>query len=212
MTNHYPVWQTAIREALKTQQERNAEADATAANVQAFKDAQHGRDLARVLDVAFGIQLGTPPTQSRVELDGYSFWLKTETSSYDDHAPVFIEKPENGETKWISFTLYVNKVRPEDMSYSDWERWPRSRDFSVQKAFQNHDWTYLRAELANAIDELKYEADREIERFREFQKSGMTSKTAKPEAPTLEGLIRQIVRSELSKFEDGFITAMRGEF
>lgn len=204
----YPAWQNAIRKAQKIQQEINASVEQDNKRRMTEKDAQHGRNLARVLDVAFGIKLDEMPVKNNVEVDGYDFWLKTHTSNYDDHSPVFFESNDDVKPKLISFTLWVNKVRPDYEDFEEWESWPRSVDLSVRHEPVDDDWTPLRATLADVLDRLARDAEFEVTRFLNRPK---LIETPKPKPLTLDDIIEQMVDKKFREMVDAFGLAA-GEF
>lgn len=196
MTTNTPVWQEAIRQAQITQQTLNEAAEEKKRAEKAKEDAEHGRNLARVLDVAFGIKV-EPPLKNEVVLDGYMFWLKTNMHySQYDRDPLFCEEVVKAKNMpdWtrFSFTMYVSILRPDDVLSDEWENWPRAQVFTATNDSVEQNWTKMRYHLANALDELRRDADREIESYkRQLRKSSIEMKS--PPKPTFEDVLRSLL-------------------
>jgi len=181
---NYPAWQKAIRDAQVTQAAFNATQEAEEQAIKAEIDARQGRDLAYVLDVAFGIHVDDPLTNS-VEIDGFDFWLKRNSDEYSS-TPSFSNS--NGS---LTFTLRVNAVRPDSIQWDD--HWPDSLEFVCRHSLgERHDWTYLRASLANGLDELKRNAAFAIEQ-KKFNEKRVKASPPESTEEQIAKLIKRLV-------------------
>lgn len=182
---NYPAWQKAIREAQAEEVAYVEAQEALASATRAALSARYGQDLAHVLDVAFGIQVEAPPTNSMV-IDGFEFWLKQRGD--DISTPVYSNRDGS-----LTFTMNVNVVRPNFIDRED--DWPASESFICRQSLkENHDWTYLRACLANSLDELRNSANHAIAQ----KKSAAVSRPEKLK-PTLEQLIKSYIAEAVAE-------------
>ena len=199
----YPAWQENIRKAQIAQQILDEVAADKEREEQAKVGAEHGRNLARVLEVAFGIKV-EPPLKNDLVLDGFRFWLKTERINSEwGNTPLFYELKESAPDEndgEISFTLYVNAIHPEDVELIERiDHWTTPHEFIVRRESIRQDWTYLRAQLAAALDDLRSVADFIIQttskRPTEDQSASLIAHGSKP---SVEQLLRDIF-TEIAK-------------
>lgn len=208
----YPAWQENIRKAQIAQQILDEVAADKEREEQAKVGAEHGRNLARVLEVAFGIKV-EPPLKNELILDGFIFVLKTEYSAYDNE-PLFCEEvvkvKNGGDWTRFSFTLYVNAVRPDYMHYDEWDSWPRSEVFASSNGNIAQDWTYIRAKMAKALDSQKLWANNEVKAYEAHKEKLANGLIPPPQMAriSIEDLFREIAKEAAREIVEGINDAV----
>lgn len=220
--NTYPAWQETIRNAQVQQAEIDAEIDRLEAERKAADDAKEGRNLARALDVVFGIKV-EPPKANKLILDGFEFWLGT--GSFKEYEKAAIHSAHVARTavvneaaptvRYISFGLHVARVKPEGV---DWEVWPLKYievsnrvipqvDDILGDAAVDEQWRELRASLATRLDQLMSESERALQQIAAY-KLDESLNPPKQARITVETVLRSLIRDVV----EAVLEERQGEF